>query len=132
MSERDRVIDAFRNCITVPKCRDCPWVECSTLDNGCVEIPRDLALAVMRMLVEQNPHVMAKDEIIHHNGYIWKEFKGIRAMTVVLIQHGMERIPYKGDYPTKELNWSAYGESWRCWNNEPTEELRKAVAWNDD
>lgn len=48
--EHDRIIDAFRNCITEPKCKDCPWTECSTLNSGSVEIPRDLALAVMREL----------------------------------------------------------------------------------
>lgn len=25
MHDIDRVIDAFRNCITEPQCRDCPW-----------------------------------------------------------------------------------------------------------
>ena len=54
MTEHDRIIDAFRNCITEPKCKDCPWTECSTLDNGSVEIPRDLALAVMRELVRED------------------------------------------------------------------------------
>lgn len=50
MTEHDRIIDAYRNCITEPKCKDCPWMECSTLNSGSVEIPRDLALAVMREL----------------------------------------------------------------------------------
>lgn len=53
MTENDRVFDAFRNCITEPKCKDCPWTECDTLKNRIVEIPIDLALAVMRMLKAQ-------------------------------------------------------------------------------
>ena len=53
MSDREKVIDAFRNCITEPKCRDCPWDECDTLSNGRVEIPKDLALEVMKLLVAQ-------------------------------------------------------------------------------
>lgn len=55
MNEQDRIFDAFRNCITEPKCRDCPWTECDTLKNRVVEIPIDLALAVMRMLEAQEP-----------------------------------------------------------------------------
>ena len=55
MTERDRVLDAFRNCITEPKCKGCPWTECKTLGNATIEIPRDLALAVMRELVAQEP-----------------------------------------------------------------------------
>lgn len=50
MTEHDRVLDAFRNCITEPKCKDCPWTKCETLDNRIIEIPADLALAVMRVL----------------------------------------------------------------------------------
>lgn len=55
MTENDRVFDAFRNCITEPKCKDCPWTECDKLKNRRVEIPIDLALAVMRMLKAQEP-----------------------------------------------------------------------------
>ena len=46
----DRVLEAFRNCISEPKCRDCPWTECEDLDNKKVKIPADLALAVNRLL----------------------------------------------------------------------------------
>ena len=47
MTERDRIMEAFRNCITELKCKDCPWTECDTLKNRMVEIPIDLALAVI-------------------------------------------------------------------------------------
>ena len=53
MTEHDRILDAFRNCITEPKCKDCPWTECEELDNRKIKIPADLALAVMRELVAQ-------------------------------------------------------------------------------
>lgn len=63
MTERDRIIDAFRNCITIPKCKDCPWNECDTLNNRCIEIPADLALAVMRELAAQKPVGGIRDAI---------------------------------------------------------------------
>ena len=50
MTEHDRVLDAFRNCITEHKCKDCLWAECDEVYNRRIEIPVDLALAVMRML----------------------------------------------------------------------------------
>ena len=55
MTEHDRILDAFRNCITEPKCKDCPWAECEELDNRKIGIPADLALAVMRELAAQEP-----------------------------------------------------------------------------
>ena len=53
MTEHDRIIDAFRNCITEPKCRNCPWTECKELKIRKVGIPVELALAVMRELVRE-------------------------------------------------------------------------------
>lgn len=52
MTESERIFDALRNCVATPKCRDCPWAECETLNNEKVEIPKDLALAVIRELAE--------------------------------------------------------------------------------
>ena len=48
----EKVLEAFRNCITEPKCRNCPWESCEEFNNKKVEIPLDLALAVERRLVE--------------------------------------------------------------------------------
>lgn len=53
MTESERVFDAFRNCVTIPKCRDCPWAECEELNNEKIEMPKDLALAVLRELATQ-------------------------------------------------------------------------------
>ena len=50
--EMDRVLEAFRNCITEPKCRDCPWEECEKFENKKVKIPVDLALSVDALLAE--------------------------------------------------------------------------------
>jgi hypothetical protein len=54
MDEMERVIDAFRNCITEPKCRDCPWKECEEMLNPKVEIPITLALEVNRLLMDSD------------------------------------------------------------------------------
>ena len=57
----DKVLDAFRNCISEPKCKDCPWEACEEFNNKKVSIPADLALAVDRMLVEL---LKTKDQIV--------------------------------------------------------------------
>jgi rubredoxin len=55
MIDRDKVFDAFRNCITEPKCRDCPWEQCEQFNQKKVEIPVTLALDVIELLKEQEP-----------------------------------------------------------------------------
>lgn len=131
MTERNRIIDAFRNCITEPKCKDCPWTECNTLNNGCVEIPRGLALAVMRELVAQEPHVMTLDEAANVE-LVWYDWRtrGVRPAKVnrVPSKTGTYRIQRFGDID--EWNHAdEYGEYWRCWTSRPTDELRKATPW---
>lgn len=77
----------------------------------------------------KEPRIMTKDEIIDWDGYIWFEFRGMRAMKVVLIEYGMHREPFEGDHPTKDLAWETYQERWRAWTAMPTDEQRKAEAW---
>ena len=51
--DKDKIFDALRNCITEPKCKDCPWETCEKLDIPRVRIPVDLGLAIIRLLKEQ-------------------------------------------------------------------------------
>lgn len=141
MSEHDRVLDAFRNCITEPKCKDCPWIECNTLNNGYVEIPRDLALAVMRELKTQEARVMTLEEIRDAlKRPIWKETKSTHKalytgwVLAYDIQRGQgitgERLGMSE--PSGRTVWyrlDDYGRTWRCWTDEPTDEQREAVKW---
>lgn len=53
MTDREKVFEAFRNCITEPKCRDCPWEQCKQFNQKKVEIPVTLALDVINLLKEQ-------------------------------------------------------------------------------
>ena len=134
MTEHDRVLDAFRNCITEPKCKDCPWTECSTMDNGNAEIPRDLALAVMRELVAQEPRVMTLEEVKAAAGHdVWLELSGNIADDV-LFATTIEGCGTKGLCTRYEsLNYSAYGirpYGWRCWTSRPDEKRREETPWN--
>ena len=53
MPDREKVFDAFRNCITEPKCKDCPWENCEQFNQKEVSIPVTLALDVLNLLKEQ-------------------------------------------------------------------------------
>lgn len=52
--DREKVFDAFRNCITEPKCRDCPWETCEEF-HQTKKIPLDLCLDILELLKEQEP-----------------------------------------------------------------------------
>lgn len=54
-AEMARVIEALKNCLDRPKCRDCPWHECEEVfDDGCV-IPRSLAEKALEGLMTVEP-----------------------------------------------------------------------------
>lgn len=132
MTERDRVLDAFRNCITEPKCKDCPWTECETIGHGTIEIPRDLALAVMRELVAQEPRVMTisdfKDEGVYY----------LEALPPFVLRPVIYRLDYSDPrhynfvWKYDQFTWDTdeYGKAWRCWTSRPTDAQREAIAWN--
>ncbi len=83
----------------------------------------------LTLLKAQEPRVMTKEEIIGWDGYIWFEYRGMRAMEALLIDHGMLREPGEVDFPTKDLAWENYQKTWRCWTARPTDEQREAVKW---
>lgn len=100
-------------------------------DGGDSSLPLRGAQKDSQAAGAEEARIMTQDEIIGWDGYIWFEFSGMRAMKVVLIDHGMVREPFRGDYPTKELSWGNYQEKWRAWTGLPTEEQRKAEAWEE-
>lgn len=55
MPDREKVFDALRNCVTEPKCRDCPWEECERFDCKKVTVPVNLLLDVLKLLQEREP-----------------------------------------------------------------------------
>lgn len=131
MTERDRVLDAFRNCITEPKCKDCPWTECETIGNGPIEIPRDLALAVMRELVAQEPRVMTLAEALAAD-YVYLEIKLHASLPcdccILAIDMDCGILPLKKGF-AGYLDGEEYGETWRCWTSRPDQATREATPW---
>lgn len=56
----EKVLDAFSNCITKPKCKNCPWGTCEQ-EHETVKIPLDLAVEV-NSLLQQHRGVEAEIE----------------------------------------------------------------------
>lgn len=52
MPDREKVFDALRNCITEPKCKDCPWETCEEF-HQTKTLPLDLCLDILKLLKEQ-------------------------------------------------------------------------------
>ena len=52
MPDREKVFDALRNCITEPKCKNCPWEECEKIGHKRVTVPVTLMLDALELLKE--------------------------------------------------------------------------------
>lgn len=46
----EKIINAFKNCIDKPKCKNCPWEDCEEFNQEKVVIPRTLADALKELL----------------------------------------------------------------------------------
>lgn len=62
----DKVFTAFRNCISEPKCKDCPWEQCEHFNQKEVSIPVTLALDVLNLLKEQEQIISEYNSIIEY------------------------------------------------------------------
>ena len=134
MTERERIIDAFRNCITEPKCRCCPW-DCDTIKNRQVDIPIDLALAVDRILTAQEPRVMTLEELEHAEVAYAEDKDKTDIIPVLVLGRMCDHValvnPHVEEAITRMIIPRAdeYGVRWRCWTSRPTDEQREAVPW---
>ena len=61
MVDREKVFDALRNCVTEPKCKDCPWEDCEKFGCKRVTVPVTLLLDTLKVLREQPTIVRCKD-----------------------------------------------------------------------
>ena len=57
----EKVVNAFKNCIDTPKCRDCCWTDCDVF-HETVEIPRSLASEVMKIIERYEPKKVKFDD----------------------------------------------------------------------
>ena len=55
MADKEKVFDALRNCVTEPKCKDCPWEDCEKVGHKRVTVPVTLLLDTLNLLKETAP-----------------------------------------------------------------------------
>lgn len=72
MLDRDKVFDAIRNCITEPKCKDCPWEDCENVGHKRVDVPVTLMLDTLNLLKEQEPVEPIKSKLSFTRGFMWE------------------------------------------------------------
>ena len=89
--DKDKIFDALRNCITEPKCKDCPWETCEKFDIPRVRIPVDLGLAILALLKEhekeQERVMRIIRETIHQAMYEPEKGKDFEDFVCELIEH---------------------------------------------
>ena len=108
MTDREKVFEAFRNCITEPKCRDCPWEQCEQFNQKKVTIPVTLALDVINLLKEQDKTIK---ELQNAYGYLQKQFfesqgKLLKEQEAEWIEYP-ECLAYDGAYSDSHIVCSA-------------------------
>ena len=55
MSDYNKVLDAWQNCMSSPKCKDCPWEECEYEHEVINSVPLSLILDTVTLLKGQKP-----------------------------------------------------------------------------
>ena len=63
MADREKVFDALRNCVTEPKCKDCPWEDCEKIGCKRTTVPVTLLLDTLNLLKEQPQWISVKDRL---------------------------------------------------------------------
>ena len=69
MADREKVFDALRNCVTEPKCKDCPWEDCEQIGCKRVTVPVTLLLDTLNLLKEQPQWISVKKKLPEQAGY---------------------------------------------------------------
>lgn len=97
MPDREKIFDAIRNCITEPKCRDCPGDECEKFDCKKVSVPVSLMLDALKLLKEQEAVKPRVSSVEQRCGNCNK----------VIEMDGWEACPWCG----RPILWEAVGRS---------------------
>ena len=134
MADREKVIDELVEHIENALSVDSDYVDC---------VRTDLLQTAVALLKAQQPRVLTVGEIRSlSNCPVWRETKNSQQkiyqgwVLLYEIQKGMgitgERFGMAG--PNGRVSWfktDDYSKTWRCWSSQPTDEQRKAVAWDD-
>ena len=63
MADLEKVFDALRNCVTEPKCKDCPWEDCEKIGCKRTKVPVTLLLDALNLMKEQPKWISVKNDL---------------------------------------------------------------------
>ena len=141
MADREKTIKALTICSKTGWCENntnCPYFDSEKESHfeDCKQMLKD----ALKLLKEQEPRVMALEEVKKHNNKdncVWFELRDIVIIPVFVRQDRRETIIENPcilsdqTIPHLYLKNIDYCKKWRCWTSRPTDEQRKAVKWDD-
>ena len=93
-------------------------------------LPDVQPMPVARLMTLEELNLMADESVV-----CWVEYKGKPAINVTAPywSNSMKMVMfiYLGTEHTDVVFKTDYNKTWRCWTSEPTDDQRKAVAWDD-
>jgi len=132
MPDLEKVIIGLSKCGRVNRglegCAECPY----KLKPGhyagmkCWWRLCDDALALLK---EQEPRVMTFEEIMLCSDWVWCEYSSGYQGWYKMEEYDKECCLFRWEDTTTDIV-DDYGVKWRCWTSRPTNEQRKAVAWD--
>lgn len=139
MADIEKVLKGLE-CCRNGFCFACPYNDGVDDNVDCKQKWADDAIAILKF---QQPRVLTAGEIRSlSNCPVWRETKNSRQnlyqgwVLLYEIQKGMgitgERFGMAE--PNGRVSWfktDDYSKTWRCWSSRPTDEQRKAAAWDE-
>lgn len=143
MDKWEKVIKGLEVCILdFISRRTCELTKCPYAcikDQGIqyYECRKTLLKDALELLKAQEPRVMTLDEVEacigepiyfeSHGTYMGET--GFWILPALFTATGLMRYVHPQSSHYSELGLHAYGKVWRCWTFRPTDEQRKAAAW---
>lgn len=151
MPDLEKVIAGLECCQTK---EGTSYTECEA--GGCpyryegVDCMTKLHQNALALLQEQEPRVMTMEEVEAYKGFVWVEFQSRTAARNTTLSLECVTVRATDNFPDSfilatdsgiawtrdrcDYNagiWFGTNSGWRCWTARPTDEQRKAVAWDE-
>lgn len=130
MTDREKVVKYLELCVSNSfVCSNvCPYA--APASGYCYD---DLMRDALALLKEQEPRVLNLNEI-HRGMVVWLEQYNVPGMLLVIggssADDGLKCFVTE-DYSCITPYDDDYNKYWRAWTQEPTDEQRKAVRWDE-
>ena len=123
MSDREKVFDALRCCITEGKCRNCPWEDCKKVGSKRAIVPVTLMLDALNLMKENEVHELTKEE--------WEQWKNSKNRDPICMIYKQDdtRTPIWVLDPNKVHEPALLMGEIKLFTGKPTFEQCKAVKW---